>query len=179
MCALGNRVLRMLALSLGMQESWFERYYEAPAAVLRLMKYPPHPADAAFNQLGAGAHTDWGGLTFLAQDDAGGLEVRTASGDWIEAPSIPDTFVVNLGDLMARWTNGAYASNFHRVKNVRAGRDRYSIPFFYTPNPDALIEPIPVTVDAEHPRLFDTCTASDHMKEMFERSYGYRPGTAA
>ena len=179
MCDLGDRVLAMLALSLGLSETWFGGAFTLPSATLRLIKYPPHPAAAAFNQLGAGAHTDWGGITLLAQDSSGGLEVCTAAGDWIEAPPVPGAFVVNLGDLTARWTNGAYASNLHRVKTVRSSQDRYSIPFFYSPHPDALIEPIPGTVDDEHPRRFATCTAAEHMLEMFERSYGYRPGATS
>ena len=178
MSSLGADILGLLALSLDLPEHWFAPFYEPSSGTLRLIKYPPHPVDAAANQIGAGAHTDWGGVTILAQDDAGGLEVRTVSGAWIEAPPIPGTFVVNLGDLMARWTNGVYASNMHRVKNNRSGRDRYSIPFFHAPFPRSLIEAIPTCVDDGHPRRFPPCTAAEHFAEMFQRSYGYRPGAA-
>jgi isopenicillin N synthase-like dioxygenase len=143
---------------------------------LRLIHYPPQPAVAAFNQLGAGAHTDWGGVTLLAQDDIGGLEVKNVADDWIAAIPVPGTFVVNLGDLMARWTNGLYRSNMHRVKNNNAsGRDRYSVPFFYSPDPKARIECLPTCFDAGHPPQFEACTASEHLLEMFRRSYGYAP----
>ena len=83
-----------------------------------MIKYPPQPKLAEFNQLGAGAHTDWGAITLLAQDNVGGLEVRNVAGEWIQAPPIPGTLVINLGDLMARWTNGIYNSNMHRVKSI-------------------------------------------------------------
>ncbi len=172
---LGDRILSMLALSLELPADWFVPYFDMPLGTLRLIKYPPHPANAKFNQIGAGAHTDWGGVTILAQDNSGGLEVRNAAGDWIEATPIPGTFVINLGDLMARWTNGIYNSNMHRVKNNRTGRDRYSIPYFYGPRPDAVIEPMPGCVDHERPPQFAVCTASEHLSEMFRRSYGYAP----
>jgi isopenicillin N synthase-like dioxygenase len=168
---LGARILERMALSLDLDESWFKQFYDHPYGTLRMIKYPPQPDNAGFNQIGAGAHTDWGGITLLAQDGAGGLEVRNADNEWITAPPIDNTFVVNIGDLMARWTNGVYNSNMHRVNNNSSGRDRYSLPFFYNPNPDAVIDAIPTCVDANNPRRFASCTTADHMGEMFRRSY--------
>jgi isopenicillin N synthase-like dioxygenase len=173
--ALANDLLELLALSLDLPATWFAPYFENAGETLRLIKYPPHPDNALDGQLGAGAHTDWGGITLLLQDSAGGLEVRNRSGVWLDAVPIPGTFVINLGDLMSRWTNGVYMSNMHRVRNNRSGGDRYSVPFFYGPNPAALISAIPTCVDDTHPRCFADCTASEHMDEMFARSYGYRP----
>lgn len=172
---LGDRLLSLIAVSLDMPDGWFKSFHSPASANLRLIKYPPQSHNAAFNQIGAGAHTDWGGVTILAQDSVGGLEVRTVQGDWIKAPPVPGTFVINLGDLMARWTNGIYMSNMHRVNNNTGNRDRYSIPFFYSPFPTSVIEAIPSCVDAGHPRLFPDCTAQEHMAEMFRRSYGYAP----
>jgi isopenicillin N synthase-like dioxygenase len=168
-----DHVVRLLARSLDLPAGWFDPFFAKPTMTLRLIKYPPHPADALDNQLGAGAHTDWGGITLLAQDDAGGLEVRNADGHWIQAPPIPGTIVVNLGDLVARWTNGVYASNMHRVRNKSSSAARYSMPFFFGPQPDSVIEPIPGCAGADRPRLFATCTAAEHMNEMFRRSYGF------
>ena len=176
--ALGDHLLALLARSLDMQDDWFARFHAPAAATLRLIKYAPQDQNAAFNQIGAGAHTDWGGITILAQDDVGGLEVQTVGGDWITATPIPGTFIINLGDLMARWTNGVYSSNMHRVRNNDSGRDRYSVPFFYGPYPTSVIAPIPSCVGAGQPQKYATCTADDHMKEMFRRSYGYAPLTA-
>jgi isopenicillin N synthase-like dioxygenase len=169
--ALGDRILGLMALSLDLNEGWFEAFYTVPSATLRMIKYPPQPPGASFNQIGAGAHTDWGGITILAQDDVGGLEVRNADHEWITAPPVPETFIINLGDLMARWTNGSYNSNMHRVNNNTSHKDRYSIPFFYSPNPDAVIEAIPTCVTPDNPRRFVTCTAAEHIGEMFRRSY--------
>ena len=174
--ALGDRLLSLLATSLNLPADWFAPSFVMAPGNLRMIKYPPQPAKAEFNQIGAGAHTDWGGITILAQDDVGGLEVRNAAGDWIAARPIPDTFVINLGDLMARWTNGVYNSNFHRVMNNAGDRDRYSVVMFYSPDPEAVIEPIEACVTPDNPRRFADCTASEHMVEMFRRSYGYAPG---
>ena len=121
---------------------------------------------------------DWGALTILAQDSLGGLEVRNADGGWVQATPVPGTFIINLGDLMARWTNGIYNANMHRVKNNRSGRDRYSIVSFNSPRPDVAIEPMPGCVTGAFPRTFSTCTAQEHMNEMVRRSYGYSPGQA-
>ena len=173
MSHLGDRILSVIAVSLDLEPHWFKQFFSPASATQRLIHYPPQPDGADFNQIGAGAHTDWGGITILAQDDLGGLEVRTRDGRWIEATPIPGTFVVNLGDLMARWTNGVYRSNLHRVKNRSAGRHRYSVPFFYSPSPDSVIEPVTSCLGAGLERKFETCTAAEHMREMFQRSYGY------
>ncbi len=133
MLDLGRHLMRLLALSLGEPEDCFDAAFRAPSASLRLLRYPPQPADAESNQLGAGAHTDWGAITLLAQDDCGGLEVENARGEWLRAVPVPDTFVVNLGDMIARWTNGAYHSNMHRVMNNVSGRNRHSLVLFFNP----------------------------------------------
>jgi isopenicillin N synthase-like dioxygenase len=178
MRALGDRVLSMIALSLELPAGYFAAYYDWPGTTLRLLRYPPHPKAALANQLGAGAHTDWGGITLLAQDELGGLEVRNVEDEWVQAAPVPGTFVVNLGDLMQRWTNGLYRSNMHRVRNNSSTRDRYSIPFFYSPRPDSRIECLPTCTDAAHPPQYATCTASEHTYEMFQRSYGYAPSAS-
>lgn len=178
LATLRGHLLRLVARSLDLPVDWFAPHFEMHSGSVRLLKYPPQPKGAAFNQLGAGAHTDWGVLTILAQDDMGGLEVRNARGDWVSATPIPGTFIINLGDLMARWSNGIYNANMHRVLNNRGGRDRYSIVAFNSPRPDAVIEPMPGCVTAEFPRKFATCTSQEHTNEMFRRSYGYSPGAA-
>ncbi|HEX4945233.1 MAG TPA: 2-oxoglutarate and iron-dependent oxygenase domain-containing protein [Blastocatellia bacterium] len=138
MTELGHRVMRGIALSLGLEDSYFAaRYTGDPLILFRIFNYP---AQADANGWGVGEHTDYGLLTILKQDDCGGLQVKTRSG-WIAAPPIPDTFVCNIGDMLDRLTGGLYRSTPHRVRNV-SGRDRLSFPFFFDPNWHAEIEPI-------------------------------------
>jgi isopenicillin N synthase-like dioxygenase len=170
---LGDRLLGLLALSLGLPEKWFAPMYKEASGTVRLLRYPPHPRDASFNQLGAGAHTDWGGITLLAQDDIGGLEVQNAAGEWIAATPIPGTFVVNLGALVQRWTNDVYRSTMHRVlNNTSAGRDRYSVPFFYSPGHYARIQCLSTCTGPGNPPKYIPFTAGEHLMEMFNRTYG-------
>jgi isopenicillin N synthase-like dioxygenase len=170
--ALGDRLLELLALSLELPEKWFAPMFREAAGTVRLVRYPPHPPDARFNQLGAGAHTDWGAITLLAQDDCGGLEVQNIAGDWIAAPPLAGTLVVNLGDLVQRWTNDIYRSTPHRVLNAGAHRDRYSVPFFYSPAHHVRIQCLSTCVGPGNPPKYAPCTAGEHLMAMFNRTYG-------
>ncbi|MFM2067799.1 MAG: hypothetical protein RLZZ584_2708, partial [Pseudomonadota bacterium] len=121
-------------------------------------------------QIGSGAHTDWGGITLLAQDSAGGLQVRGDDGRWLDAPPVDGSFVVNLGDLMQRWTNDLYRSNLHRVVNTASGLDRYSIAYFYDIDYHARVEVLPGCASAERPARYAPITAGAHIVEMYQRT---------
>ena len=127
----GFGLLRVFAKSLELEESFFTNYYQNPTVLMRLLHYPPQEQAQEPGSLGAYPHTDYGVITVLAQDPSGGLELQKTDGSWIAAPYVPGTFVINIGDLMARWTNGLYQSNKHQVVN-RTGKERFSIPFFST-----------------------------------------------
>lgn len=170
---LSQRLMQLLALSLGLPEGYFDRLNDNPADILRMLRYPPQPAGADSKTFGAGAHTDWGAITILAQDANGGLEVKMPDDSWVAATPIPDTFVVNLGDMIPRWTNGRYRSNLHRVRNLNASaRDRYSVVFFVDLDWEARIEPIEGLEPAEDGTIYQPCTVGEHMGEMYRKTYG-------
>jgi len=175
MLGLSRRLMQLMALSLGLVETYFDATSDSPMVTLRMVRYPAHPADADDRTFGAGAHTDWGAITVLAQDHHGGLEICMPDGSWTPATPIAGCFVVNLGDMIPRWTNGLYHSNPHRVRNMRSGgASRYSIPFFYEPDYLARIEAVPGTVpDGEAP-LFTPCTAGEHLTSMYAKTYGLK-----
>jgi isopenicillin N synthase-like dioxygenase len=150
MSALSGQLLRAFALSLDLPEDWFAAYFSKPLSQLSLIHYPPQDPDAPRDEYGIHPHTDQTMFSILAQDDVGGLEVRAADGGWLQVPSRPGLFVVNIGNLMARWTNDRYASTEHRVFN-RSGRERYSAPFFYRPDFDTVITCLPTCQDAARP----------------------------
>ncbi|MBF2027493.1 MAG: isopenicillin N synthase family oxygenase [Oscillatoriales cyanobacterium C42_A2020_001] len=170
MIKLSMTLMQGIALSLDLDETFFEPMIDNPMAILRLLHYPPHLVNADLSQLGCGTHTDWGCITLLLQDEVGGLEVRTSGGEWISATPIPGTLVVNLGDMMARWTNDYYQSTPHRVVN-RSGRERYSIPFFFDANYHALVECIPTCVERDRPSQYPPITAGEHIMAMYRKTY--------
>ncbi len=139
MTQLGHALMAGIALSLGLEESYFaDRYTSDPLILFRIFNYPPEPS--LHNGWGVGEHTDYGILTILKQDESGGLQVKSKSG-WIAAPPIPGSFACNIGDMLDRMTGGLYRSTPHRVKNL-AQRDRLSFPFFFDPNFNAEVKPI-------------------------------------
>ena len=171
MTALGGTLYRALALSLDLDENYFDVFYREPMNMLRMIHYPPQPANPDPTQKGCGAHTDFGGLTILLQDSTGGLQVWDQETDgWISAPPIANTYVVNIGNLIAVWTNDLYRSTLHRVINT-SGRERYSVPFFINGDPDYPITCIPTCLaPGEKPKFADT-TITRHFSTMYRKTY--------
>jgi isopenicillin N synthase-like dioxygenase len=172
LAALGRRMLAPLSVALGEDEAFLEHLYARPIAFLRLFHYPPE-SRVLDGEYGAAEHTDYGLLTILAQDSLGGLEVRTRDGEVVPAPPIPNSFVVNIGDLVSDLTNGALRSAPHRVIN-RAPTARYSIPFFFDPSFDAEFATLPRFQTAgEADRLAPTIFGK-YLLAKFNRFYAYR-----
>lgn len=166
---LARRLMGLFEIALGLPAGYFGAYMRHPTCTTRLLHYPPQPRDAAPGQIGCGAHTDWGALTLLAQDEAGGLQVQTPAG-WIDVPPDPEALVVNAGDMMPRWTNDRWRSTPHRVINRISGRDRWSIAYFFDLDDEASIEPLPVCTSAANPPRYGPITAGEHLREMYRRT---------
>jgi isopenicillin N synthase-like dioxygenase len=168
--ALCRLTMRALALSLDLAEDHFEHFCDGAVSNLKLLHYPPQPANAHPEEKGCGAHTDWGAITYLLQDDAGGLQVCDATRGWIDAPPVQGAFVLNLGDLIARWTNDRFRSTLHRVIN-RSGRERYSVPFFFSGRPDHDVVCLPTCLSHGEWAKYPPTTTLGHLEMMFELSY--------
>ncbi|MCC5625712.1 2OG-Fe(II) oxygenase family protein, partial [Nostoc sp. CHAB 5715] len=140
MTKLGHTLMAGIALSLGLEESYFaDRYTKDPLILFRIFNYPPN-SSLSKSKWGVGEHTDYGVLTILKQDNVGGLQVKSKSG-WIDAPPIPGSFVCNIGDMLDRMTRGLYRSTPHRVQNLSTSH-RLSFPFFFDPNFNVEVKPI-------------------------------------
>ena len=174
MLALGRRLFGGFALALGLPETAFESMLDRPGSFMRVLHYPPQPPrdgpEQARASVGIGAHSDYECFTILAQDDVGGLEVRNARGDWIAAVPVPGTFVINIGDMMARWTNDLFASTLHRVIN-RSGRERYSVPFFYGVDYDVTLETLPVCIRPDRPQRYAPINAHEYVASRIKGTY--------
>jgi len=169
--ALARRLTAAVALGFGLAEDFFAPHFARPTTWLRLLHYPPQPPDDD-EQFGSAPHTDYGFLTVLAQDCTGGLQVRARDGSWIDAPPIPGTFVINVADILMRWTDGVLVSTPHRVRNL-SGRDRYSIPFFFDPAMDTIVTRLPGINAGAAPKWPPVCFG-DYVMERLDRNYAYR-----
>jgi isopenicillin N synthase-like dioxygenase len=162
----GRDLMRAVAVSLDVAPDFFADKYRKPLQRTQIIYYPP-----------LAPHTDFGCITLLWQDDNGGLEVlERTSQSWIPAPPIAETLVVNVGDLLGRWTNDRYASTPHRVVN-RSGRERFSIATFYDPDFQAPVDPRMLGTDEGDCR-YPPVRAGEHILGRIERSFGYRKALA-
>jgi isopenicillin N synthase-like dioxygenase len=158
---LADTLLRAFALSLDLREEYFLGFYRKPLTQINLLHYPPHPPASPGRQFGVRPHSDTTAFTILAQGDTEGLQVE--HGGWIDVPPIPDTFVINIGDMMARWTNDRFASTPHRVIN-KSGRERYSVPFFAIPDFDAVVSCLPSCQGPGNPPKYPPLHVGEFMR---------------
>lgn len=172
MGGLAATMMRVFARALDQPEHIFDGKLDHHISRLRVRHYPAQREAPAPGQIRAGAHSDYGSLTLLATEDKpGGLQVCNADGDWRDVPIVPGTFIVNLGELMARWTNDRWVSTLHRVVNppraIEQAADtdtsRLSLVFFHNPNHDALIE----SLDRSAPARYAPTTSGEHLRRQF------------
>lgn len=172
---LGERLLPVLARSLDMPDDYFAPFFANEAQInLRFLHYPPQNMDDD-EQFGQGPHTDNSFITFLAREEVPGLAVRLPTGEWLAPPVIPGTFLVNLGNMMKRWSNDRFLSTPHGVLND-SGTDRYSIAFFYSPNPDSVIECLPSCAGPDNPPRYPPAVYRDLVLEFYSANYFHQAG---
>lgn len=165
-------LMRAFAIGLAKPEDFFLKTNDMPMSRASFVYYPPQPAEMGAEQFGVGPHTDFGVLTVLAQDDVGGLQVQDTAGEWVEAPPVPGSLVVNVGDLLARWTNNAYRSTPHRVVNS-SGKERLSLVLAYDPGPDTVIDPREVH-GPDVVTDYEAITCGDYLEWRFAKAFSYR-----
>ena len=170
----GWQLLRAFAVSLDLPPDRFLHSIARPTSRGSIIYYPSQPAEMGEDQFGVSPHTDWGCLTLLYQDQSGGLEVRGRDGAWVAATPIAGTYVVNVGDLLARWTNDRFRSTPHRVVN-RSGGARYSCAVFVDPDRDTLISPVTAPGEAAK---FEDVTCGAYVQARFDAAFAYRQKAA-
>jgi isopenicillin N synthase-like dioxygenase len=169
---LGKDLLRLLALALEQREDFFLQWCTKPMVQSRLFHYPAQKIQGD-TALGVAPHSDYGMITILTQDPIGGLELRKRDGEWVAAPYIENTFVINLGDMVKVWTNDSYVSNLHRVVN-RTGKERYSIPTFFNLDYDTPVACLPNFQSAGKPPRHAPIKSGDYLVKRFGEVQKYK-----
>lgn len=172
MLALGSRLMSLFAVGLRLPGDYFDASIDRSPSAMRAINYPARTTAGDPGQLRAGAHTDYGTLTMLRQDEVGGLEVQHVGGQWVSVPSVPGALVVNIGDLMARWTNDRWRSTLHRVVDPGTGSTggaarRQSMPFFHNANWNAKVECLPSCLPANGAPTYPPVLAGPHLMAKF------------
>ena len=170
--ACAEDLLRGFALGAGLDADHFIRRRDRPVSRGSLQYYPPQPEGAEEDQFGVAPHTDFGVLTVLCQDQIGGLQIQRRNGEWAAMPPIPGTLVVNIGDLLERWSNRRYHSTVHRVINS-SGRERLSLVLAYDPNFETLVDPRAFCAPGEEPQD-EPITCGDYLLWRFRKAFSYR-----
>lgn len=167
----GDTLLTAVAWSLGISPDFFSDKYRKPLQRTQTIYYPAADFDKSEDAFGVAPHSDYGCITLLYQDHVGGLLVLNRQGDWIEAPPIEGALVVNVGDLLERWSNGQFVSTKHAVKN-HSGKERVSVATFYDPSFDAVVSPLDLGVSAADCQ-FEPILAGEHIQGRINRSFDY------
>lgn len=175
MWELAHLLNRISALALSLPEDFFEELFCRPITNIRCLSYPPLDVDTVQNDKtrACGEHSDYLCYTLLVQDDIGGLEVLNNAGEWVQAPPIPGTFVVNTGDLISHWTNDLFASTIHRVTYNQTEHYRHAIAFFTGPNIDAHIECLPSCKDVDNAPRYSPITTGDYLFQRLSSTVQY------
>ncbi|SCZ98588.1 BZ3500_MvSof-1268-A1-R1_Chr7-1g09210 [Microbotryum saponariae] len=153
------------------EENYFDDKLTNPGSVMRILHYPPQTGPIDMTAIGIGSHSDYEMFTLLVQHgDVSALQVLNSAGDWVQAPPIPGTIVVNIADQLQRWTNGVFKSTIHRAIN-RTGKDRMSLPFFFGVDYDVLIEVLPSCITEDRPAKYEPVKAGEWVEQRLKETY--------
>ena len=175
MAELEGHLLHASAIALGVEETFFDDKVARHVTAMRINYYPAQATPPPEGQIRAGAHTDYGMMTILmGENEPGSLQVRTRDGRWIDVETRPEFFVINIGDLLMRWTNDRWLSNLHRVVNpppeIASTVSRVSIGFFHQPDYDAMIECVPTCAGPDRPALYPPGRSGDYRDIKYEET---------
>lgn len=169
--SVSEKLMRVFSELFDLPSDHFVRLHTGENVTLRLLHYPAQKKAACEEQLGAGAHTDYGMFTLLIQDDVGGLEVQDVDGNWHEAPYVEGTVIVNSGDLLCRWSNELFRSTVHRVKPVYGDRDRYSVACFFDPDDEVVIDVLERCIAPGETKKYAPITTREHLLEKIQATH--------
>ena len=169
---LARDLLKGFAIGLNLEEDFFFKHSSKPLSRASLVYYPSQPINMGEDQFGVSSHTDFGVLTILCQDEVGGLQVQDINGEWFHAPPIPNTIIVNVADLLSRWTGGEYKSTPHRVVNS-SGKERLSLVLAFDPNPETIIDANDV-FGPNYRSKDNPITCGDYLIWRFGKAFSYR-----
>jgi isopenicillin N synthase-like dioxygenase len=179
---LATRLMRIFALALNVEEDYFVRRSDRHVTNMRINYYPAQRDAPLADQLRAGAHSDYGAFTILRGENApGGLQVLRRGGDWADVPMVEGAFIINIGDLLMRWTNDTWVSTIHRVVNppeeVRRNVDRMSVAFFFVPNHDTEVRCFEKCMSADNPSRYPPISAGAHWRGKILAARQVKAGT--
>jgi len=171
MIILAKKITEGLAMSLGLAKGYFSPFMSKSHSFMRISNYPPYGKNQEENVGdGIGAHIDYGFFTILLQDNIGGLEVKNTDNEWVSAPIIPGTFLINIGHMIQRWTNDYYKATVHRVIPPK-NKTRCSLPFFFEPNFDTVVVPLDEFCSKDNPPQYAPFHFGDYLERTFKTSY--------
>jgi isopenicillin N synthase-like dioxygenase len=171
MLKLCHRLVKAFSIALGMESNGLDKLFIAPSFYYWLHYYPEQEGEITEDQFGLAPHTDFSFMTILAQDKVGGLEVKLNDGQWVDAPYIPNTFVLNAGNVLKKMSNDLFNAVPHRVVN-RSNKARYSIPFFFDPNMYSIVKVLESCITLENPAKYVPFMYGDDLIERTKGHYG-------
>ena len=175
---LADRIFSLFAIGLHLSPDYFKALTHKPASVMNVNYYPATQSSGKSPVSGIGAHSDYEAFAMLWQDDIGGLQIESLQGEWQSVTPLPNALVINIGDLMSRWTNDRFRATRHRVLNT-SGKERLSIACFGNTNYHAIIRCLPSCHDRHNPPRYPVVKSGEYLMNAIRRTYAYTAASQA